>query len=312
MEAGLESNSSVHVTSDATLRSQLRSAPRHCSAPVTLRMGSHLQRDPFELSNLLPAGVLALTLFSLDQDLPRVVSQAEWSAFDKETANGLHTHCSPEDATLLKNLSFLVVHDFARVTSKFSSPHSLLLRVYLTPYDLPGVQGRLMNRQEHILVGYRRSLKKILPRLSSGGDYWKDADLLLPNPSVFLPASLVSVSVDPSKFTPVLKLTTGREDHGGDIQRITLPRARRTNGPSSGNSRRFTYLRPPLHPPSISTYIRGCNVAEGIAFTIHSRSYIHSSQWGRCERESVLPPAGHARTPTRLPQNLYCTGRYSV
>lgn len=156
-------------------------------------MGYQLPRDPFELSNLLPAGVLVLTLSRLDQDLSHAVFREPWPAFDKETANTLRPFCSPQDVTVLESLSFLVEHEFARVTTNFLSLHGLILfRVYLVPYDLPGVQGRLRNRQEHVLVHYRRSLKELLPRINSDDGYWRGAGALPPNPSLFLPPSLVS------------------------------------------------------------------------------------------------------------------------
>lgn len=173
-------------------------------------MGPHTERDPFELSNLLPAGVLALTLSGFDQNLPHAVSREMWHAFDQETARSLRPLCSPQDISVLESLSFLVEHEFARVTLNFLSLHVLLLlRVYIIPYDLPGVQGRLMNRQEHILGHYRRSMKEILPKIISEGEYWRGADVLPPNPSLFLPPSSVGVSVDPIKFIVVSNLTPG-------------------------------------------------------------------------------------------------------
>ena len=197
------------------IRSQLRSAPRPA---LTLTMGYNLPRDPLELSSLLPAGVVALTLSGLDQNPVHPAFREVWRTFDQETASSLRPFCSPGDATLLESLSFLVTHDFARATSSFLSQHTvLLLRVYLIPFDLRGVQGRLMNRQEHILVRYRRSLKDILPRISNDNEYWRGADVLPPNPSLFLPPSLVSVFVNPNKSVVVSKFTTGLEDHGGDI-----------------------------------------------------------------------------------------------
>lgn len=240
-------------------------------------MGYHPPRDPFELSNLLHAGVLALTLSGSNQNLLHPVFLEVWRAFDGETANSLHSVCSPGDATLLESLSFLVAHDFARVTSSFLSLHTtLLLRVYLIPYDLPGVQGRLMNRQENTLVRYRRSLKDILPRISVDSDCWRGGDVLPPNPSLFLPSSLVGVFVVPGKFIAVPKLTTGLEDYGGDIQRATLSGARRIDRPNTGDSKWFTYLWSPLHPPPVSTYIGGNNVAEGIALAAHPRPHVYS------------------------------------
>lgn len=211
MEAVCESDGSIHVISDVP------SIP----TPIRFRnikMGSHLEREPFELSNLLPAGVLALTLSGIGQNLPHAVSREIWQAFDQETARGLHPFCSPQDINALESLSFLVKHEFARVTSNFSSLHALLLlRVYLVPYDLPGVQGRLMNRQEHILVRYRRSMRDILPKIISDGDYWRGADMLPLNPSLFLPPSSVGISVDPIEFIVDSNLAPGLEDHGGNI-----------------------------------------------------------------------------------------------
>jgi hypothetical protein len=189
-------------------------------------MGSHQEREPFELSNLLPAGVLAITLSNLDHNLPYTAFGETWATFDRGTAHSLHPLCSPRDIVVLESLSFLVEHEFARIASNFLPPRSLvLLRVYLTPYDLPGVQGRLMNRQEHILGHYKRSMREILPNLINDIDYWRGAEVLPPNPSLFLPPSLVGVFVDPIKFGVVYNPSPGLEDLSGDIQRTSLPGA---------------------------------------------------------------------------------------
>jgi len=181
-------------------------------------MPPRLRQDPFELSSLLPAGVLALTLSALDQNPSQAIFREVWAAFDQGRARNLRPFCSPQDVALLEGLSYLIEHEFARFTSNFLSPHSLLvLRVYLIPYDLPGVQGRLMNRKEHTLTHYRRSLKGMLPRIISDNDYWRGADVLPPNPHLFLLPSLVGAFVDPSKFFVVSEFTTGPKNHGGDI-----------------------------------------------------------------------------------------------
>ncbi|KAF9652886.1 hypothetical protein BDM02DRAFT_3088163 [Thelephora ganbajun] len=156
-------------------------------------MGSHLEQDPFELSNLLPAGTIALELSGLDQNLSRAVFREVWPPFNQETALSLRPFCSPQDITVLESLSFLVEHDFIRATSNFLSHCNLLLfRVYLIPFDLPGVQGRLMNRQEQTLAYYKRSMKVILPRIISGDDHWRGAQVLPSSPDLFLPPSLDS------------------------------------------------------------------------------------------------------------------------
>lgn len=182
-------------------------------------MEPHPQRDPFGDSNLLHAGVLVVTLSSLDNDTSHAMFQEGWHAFSRETANILDPLCSPQDIALLGNLSFLIEHEFALVTSNFSSHHCLiLLRVYLVPFDLPGVQGRLMNRQDQVLGQYRRFVKEILPRIINDGDYWRGADALPPNPSLFLPPSLVGilpVLVSPSwSLNPLQDSRTMAEIYG--------------------------------------------------------------------------------------------------
>ena len=178
-------------------------------------MGQRLQLEPFELSNLLHAGVLVVALSSPSKNLSHAVFREAWPALNQDTVNVLRSICSPQDIILLEGLSFLIEHEFARFTSICLSPRRLiLLRVYLIPFDLPGVQGRLMNRQEHILAQYRRILKGILPKIIIDDEYWGGADVLPPNPSLFLPPSLVGVFVDPSGFMGVSNLTTGLEDYG--------------------------------------------------------------------------------------------------
>lgn len=181
-------------------------------------MGSHSQQDPFELSNLLHAGVLVVTLSGLDKNQSHAAFQEVWPALNEETVDTLRPFCSPKNPTLLEGLSFLIKHEFALVTSKLLSSHCLvLLRVYLVPFDLPGVQGRLMNRQEHTLIQYRRFLKEILPKIINDGDYWEGAGTLPPNPSTFFPPSLVGTFPNHSGPIVDLELFKGFEDHGGDI-----------------------------------------------------------------------------------------------
>lgn len=181
-------------------------------------MQPHPEQEPFGLSALLHAGVFVVTLSRLDKNLSHAVFREVWPAFSQDTVNLLRPFCSSQDMILLEGLSFLIEHEFACVTSNFLSFHRLiLLRVYLIPFDLPGVQGRLMNRQEQILVQYKRFLKGMLPRIISDDDYWGGTDVLPPNPTLFLPASLVGVFVHLSGFVAKSKLTTGLKDYGRDI-----------------------------------------------------------------------------------------------
>jgi hypothetical protein len=74
-----------------------------------------------------------------------------------------------------------------------------------------------MNRQEQVLSHYKRCIKEILPRIINDGDYWSGADVLPPNPSLFLPPSLVGVFSDSIEFVVVSEHNTGLEDYGGAI-----------------------------------------------------------------------------------------------
>lgn len=178
-------------------------------------MESHPRQEPPEISKLLRAGVLVVMPSVLDKNLLHAVFREVWQTLNRDTINIFRPFCSRQDITLLGGLSFLIEHEFAHVTSNFLTLQSLILfRVYLIPFDLPGVQGRLMNRQEHILVQYRRLMKDILPRIINDNDYWEGAHVLPPNPNLFLSPSSVGKFVEPSKVTMVPKLTAGPEDHG--------------------------------------------------------------------------------------------------
>ncbi len=102
-----------------------------------------------------------------------------------------------ENETLCRHLDFLVEHDFLIVQCKTGdSGTALILRVYIVPYDLPGVQGKLRIRDESSdLKPARLCLRNVLPRITQEKSLW-DAHDLDPSPSspcYFLDSKTVSL-----------------------------------------------------------------------------------------------------------------------
>lgn len=155
--------------------------------------------DPFSLQNLLPAGTLTLPI-SRDHTF----SAERWHTF---LGKALLPHLTDEDETLCHHLDFLVEHEFLSIECKIGdSGTALILRIYIVPYDLPGVQGKLRVRDESsVLKPARLCLQNVLPRIVQEKSLW-DAHDLDPLPSslcYFLDSKVVripSFSVRPKLY----------------------------------------------------------------------------------------------------------------
>ncbi|KAJ7264890.1 P-loop containing nucleoside triphosphate hydrolase protein [Mycena haematopus] len=144
--------------------------------------------SPWTLENYLHYGVLSLCLLdavelrqqSANQNLAD--SEDDWHLF---TAPPLLKYISnQEDRALLQELEMLVLNKFI-FASFFLADNWMFLRIYLIPYDLPGVQGRLRVRQNEILSPARRYLAGILPKISRDRECWEgrsppDTPLIVP------------------------------------------------------------------------------------------------------------------------------------
>ncbi|KAJ6501926.1 P-loop containing nucleoside triphosphate hydrolase protein [Mycena sanguinolenta] len=109
--------------------------------------------------------------------------------------DGWYTFAAPEyksneyDHDLLKNLEFLVLNKFV-FASFLLAENWLFIRIYLIPYDLPGVKGELRNRPDAIVDSARIYLAGILPKISRDPECWAgynvpDTPLNLPVRSFF-------------------------------------------------------------------------------------------------------------------------------
>ncbi|KAF7295657.1 Helicase C-terminal domain-containing protein [Mycena indigotica] len=72
----------------------------------------------------------------------------------------------PEDYSVVTGLRLLISHQF--ISASYSAPRNdtVLIRIYLIPYDLPGAQGKLRNRAEPLLTSARGILANLLPNLN--------------------------------------------------------------------------------------------------------------------------------------------------
>ncbi len=167
------------------------------SEPGTVIGSADYAAGPFAVQNLLQAGTLSLPISQSELgDLCDHSHTAEnWHTFP---GNALLPYLTDqENETLCRHLDFLVEHDFLIVQCKTGdSGTALILRVYIVPYDLPGVQGKLRIRDESSdLKPARLCLRNILPRITQEKGLW-DAHDLDPSPSspcYFLDSKTVSL-----------------------------------------------------------------------------------------------------------------------
>jgi hypothetical protein len=153
-----------------------------CASGLGEAKSRHDTAEPFAVQNLLPAGILSLPISQTD--LRKICDHSHtaegWHAFLGESL--LPQLTDQENETLCRHLDFLVQHKFLVVQCKIGdSGTALILRVYIVPYDLSGVQGKLRVRDEATdLRPARVCLRNVMPRIIHDKSLWDAHDL---NPS---------------------------------------------------------------------------------------------------------------------------------
>jgi hypothetical protein len=145
------------------------------------------------LNDLLPAGTIHLPVSTDESLCDHHHSEDGWHVF--RTKPMLRRIVSPEDDSLLGELDFLINHSFISCTCRLNSLGNVLhVRVYLMPYDLANVQGRLRLRDEAtILIPARRYLKVLLPKIVQDDTLWEGDDVDSSHrPRLFLSQDIVS------------------------------------------------------------------------------------------------------------------------
>ncbi|KZT69833.1 hypothetical protein DAEQUDRAFT_726146 [Daedalea quercina L-15889] len=132
-------------------------------------------QDPYErLSSFLPAGTITIPLQSNDVTCSHAHAADGWHTLPSAAA--LEPLLAPDDGPLLRlrQLNFLVKHHFVAATCKLDATSSILyLRIYLIPWDLPNVHGKLRVRDEgSIVTPARRHLRSLFAEIVQDDDAW--------------------------------------------------------------------------------------------------------------------------------------------
>ena len=145
-----------------------------CSGPGGNRVQHNTRQGletPYSLGNLLAAGTIVLNLDSDVQEFICNHTHAEdnWHPFQH---NVFKDRLAVNDASVCREIEFLVQHRFISVTYRLGPLPRIFLRIYIVPFDLTNVQGKLRVRKEIILGPARRYFRRLLPKITQDHDNW--------------------------------------------------------------------------------------------------------------------------------------------
>ncbi|KAA1469224.1 hypothetical protein DENSPDRAFT_795695 [Dentipellis sp. KUC8613] len=139
--------------------------------------------DPYRTSKLLAAG--AITLSTSPNCSLHELPQAEdgWSYFRSEQV--IPCLANAEDEALCRRLEFLIRNEFLVAHCMLGqSQNQLYVRIYLIPFDLAGVRGKLRNRNEvKVMRPARLALRAVLPSIMRDRNTWYADDMAQPSGS---------------------------------------------------------------------------------------------------------------------------------
>ncbi|TRM59248.1 SNF2 family N-terminal domain-containing protein [Schizophyllum amplum] len=131
----------------------------------------------FALSHFLPAGVIPIIaqVEVLRENCQHAHADDGWHALSGDLSKLLSLATTAEDDQLLRGLHYLVRHLFVAITYNVcdTTPSTLLLRIYLIPWDLPKMDGRLRNRNSDVLASARKHLSEAMQRLVRDQQSWE-------------------------------------------------------------------------------------------------------------------------------------------
>lgn len=157
------------------------------SSPNSLPPGS-----PYALESLLPTGTVAISIRPSQTFCDHTHSQDGWHAFRGDAL--LEHLADQEDDRLCREIDFLTNHRFISATFRICSSKTLFVRIYLIPYDLCRVQGKLRVRKDNVLSPARRYLRALLPRVVRDQGNWQGYEPSTRD-SPFLPHCIVRLHI---------------------------------------------------------------------------------------------------------------------
>lgn len=129
---------------------------------------------PYSLGNpsILPVGNVSVKLGVEPQHLicDHTHAQDGWHNFK---AHSIIPHLSDsEDISFCRQLEFLVQHRFIIATYRGTYDAAMSVRIYLIPYDLPNLEGKLRGRGDSVLAPAKRYLRQLFPRIINNEEIW--------------------------------------------------------------------------------------------------------------------------------------------
>ncbi|TFK61006.1 hypothetical protein BDN72DRAFT_850036 [Pluteus cervinus] len=197
------------------------------------------QPSPYALQNLLPVGTVHLSVVNDATPTLCTHNHAEdgWHPFQGSLFLGWLTRLA--DDALCGELDFLIKNRFLEATYQAYNENTVIIRIYLIPYDLRHVQGKLRIRKDAVLGPARRYLRKLLPLISQSKATWKGSEIepfhpFMPNEEDSRTLSEIygdlhsPIPVPPSQEDDIARrLLDFEDDLGGLGMRSTLYRYQR-------------------------------------------------------------------------------------
>jgi hypothetical protein len=132
--------------------------------------------DPFALTNLLPAGVIQVGIPRPHDLCSHFHAEGVWHYFQADAVLSQLENYQP-DYSVVQRLSFLIKHSFVVATCRLTNLSSVLcIRIYVVPYDLAGVQGKLRIRDHATLLKARPLLRSLLQQTLQDPRLWEGHD----------------------------------------------------------------------------------------------------------------------------------------
>ncbi|KAH8828285.1 P-loop containing nucleoside triphosphate hydrolase protein [Flagelloscypha sp. PMI_526] len=137
---------------------------------LTMPSSSSSSSDPWSLQHFLKAGVILLNVSSsFINTCDHIHTEDGWHIFNPQVALGYLQHA--KDDSLCRALNYLNANHYLRTT--FDRPRqgtTLIIRIYLIPYDLSNVRGVLRIRKETGTA--KHHLRHVLPYIMRGCLLW--------------------------------------------------------------------------------------------------------------------------------------------
>lgn len=129
--------------------------------------------SPFALCKLLPAGTISLSLVPEAYHLfcDHVHAEDGWHTFRGSVMAGHLANI--DDDGFCRELDFLIKNHFISATYRCSQLIGVFIRIYVIPYDLGNVQGKLRVRKEAVLGPARRYMRALLPKIVQDRSNWE-------------------------------------------------------------------------------------------------------------------------------------------